>query len=231
MGHAKQEELLRPVKTAVRASLFGSFQLTTADGTEITIPNRRARALLAMLCLVRDESIDRDYLSKMLWPGRFEAHAKASLRQCLLDLGKLLATAGCENLNVTRSRIGLNGSAIKTDLDDLESALVQARYADAADRLLSIGATPLLDHMDFGETFNSWLGKYRSDAERRLRAAVVDGLAVLEKDRNIAGHEMLLNAWTARDPSMVRRAATDIAGGKTRIAVLPFQSVDAQDGP
>ena len=86
----QQEAAGEAGRTIVHMSLFGSFQIKTAAGTEIAISNRRARALLAVLCLVRSEPIDREHLSKLLWPGRFEAHAKASLRQCLLDLGKLL---------------------------------------------------------------------------------------------------------------------------------------------
>jgi TolB-like protein/DNA-binding winged helix-turn-helix (wHTH) protein len=230
MEQTEQQETLRSRHHGANAMLFGEFRLTEVGGNEISIPNRRAKALLAMLCLVRDEAIDRDYLSKLLWPGRFEAHAKASLRQCLLDLGKLLAPFEINMLNVTRSKIGLNVSAIQTDLDDVESALTRAQYSDAADRLISIGTSPLLDRMDFGDAFNAWLAKRRLEADHRLRAAVMDGLAALEKDGNIAGHTKLLNAWTARDPSVERSAETDVAGGRTRIAVLPFQSLDAQDG-
>jgi TolB-like protein/DNA-binding winged helix-turn-helix (wHTH) protein/Tfp pilus assembly protein PilF len=230
MWHAKQQDLLRPPQNAVYASLFGDFQLTAADGSEILISNRRARALLAMLCLVRDESIDRDYLSKLLWPGRFEAHAKASLRQCLLDLGKLLSPHGSDILVVTRSRVGLNASAVQTDFEALENALMQGEYTVAAEQLASIGTKPLLDQMDFGDAFNSWLATHSLDAERRLHVAVMDGVAALEKDGDIAGHQKLLGAWTARDSSAKRSLVTDSISGKTRIAVLPFHSLDAQDG-
>lgn len=117
--------------------------------------------MLAMLCLIGNGSIDREYMSKLLWPGRFEAHAKASLRQCLLDLGKLLAPFGGDILVVTRNTIGLNALAIQTDLDDLESTLAQGNYAAAADYLMSIGTNPLLDHIEFGDAFNAWLAKHR----------------------------------------------------------------------
>lgn len=66
-----------------------SFSIA-ADDSEIIISNGRARALLAMLCLAKGEPIDRDFLSKLLWHRRFEAHAKASL----LELRKLLAPSG-----------------------------------------------------------------------------------------------------------------------------------------
>jgi DNA-binding SARP family transcriptional activator len=62
----------------LRANLFGAFALSTPDGTEIAISNRRARALVAMLCLMPGEPLERDYVSKLLWPGRFQAQARAS---------------------------------------------------------------------------------------------------------------------------------------------------------
>ena len=121
MGQTERQETDQPRRIVANAMLFGEFRLTTIDGTEIAISNRRARALLAMLCLAHENSIDRDYLSRLLWPGRFEAHAKASLRQCLLDLGKLLAAAECNILEVTRGRISINTSVIQTDFETLVS--------------------------------------------------------------------------------------------------------------
>lgn len=218
------------MQTAARATLFGEFVLTAADGSEIPIPNRRARAVLAMLCLARDESIDRDHLSKLLWPGRFEAHAKASLRQCLLDLGKLLAPFGGHIIDVSRSKISLNAAAVRSDLDEMEHALLNARYGDAADQLARLGAKQLLEQMDFGDGFNAWVAAHRLRAERRLDAAVGAALGVLEASGTVGGQEMLRDAWRARHPLVNTGAADGKAGGKTRIAVLPFQSLDADDG-
>ena len=50
-------------------------------------------------CRAGNEAIERDFLSKLLWPGRFEAHARASLRQCLLDLGLLIAFIAAEPMS------------------------------------------------------------------------------------------------------------------------------------
>lgn len=230
MGPAEQLEIERPAVIAVHASLFGEFTMAAPDGSKITISNRRARAVLAMLCLARHESIDRDHLSKLLWPGRFEAHAKASLRQCLLDLGKLLAPFGGPIIDVSRSKISLNTAAVRSDLDDIECALEHARYGDAAGQLLRIGAKKLLEEMDFGDGFNAWLATHRSRADQRLDAAVNAALGVLEASGDVGGHKTLLDAWRARNPSLRIGAADGKADGKTRIAVLPFQSLDAQDG-
>lgn len=226
----QQEAVGEAGRTFVHVSLFGSFQIRAAGGTEIAISNRRARALLAVLCLVRGEPIDREYLSKLLWPGRFEAHAKASLRQCLLDLGKLLTALGCNGLVVTRSSVSLEALAIRSDLGDLENALDQGRYAEAAELLTRIGSVPILDQMDLGSTFNDWLARHRSESERRLHAAVAEALGALGKAGDLAGHMQLANAWGARDPSAPRIGGLDKTSGKIRIAVLPFQALGSLGG-
>jgi TolB-like protein/DNA-binding SARP family transcriptional activator len=229
MRHAERQDVFQPAHNAAHASLFGSFQLATADGTEILISNRRAKALLAMLCLVRDESIDRDYLSKLLWPGRFEAHAKASLRQCLLELGKLLEPFGSEILQVTRNGVCLNSAAIATDLGELEAALAGGNIVDAASRISAIGITPLVDRMDFGEAFNNWLSNLRSQAEHRLQVAVDGALAASAQRGDMEGHGALAKAWALRNPSAPLKAAVAITATKTRIAILPFQALHAKD--
>lgn len=213
----------------VHASLFSGFQLLAPNGSEIIIPNRRARALLAMLCLVPDEPIDRDHLSKLLWPGRFEAQARASLRQCLLDLGKLLAAADCDLLEVSRSRISLNAATVKSDLDDLEHALGDDQWTQATALLSTIGGKTLLDQLNFGEDFEAWLAERRQAIEQRLQARVSDALAKLKASENLADHDKLLDAWMVRHPASSRAIMSDRQSGRTRIAILPFASLDSED--
>jgi len=207
------------------ASLLGRFQLRASDGSEVVISNRRVRAVLAMLCVAPNEPIEREYLSKLLWPGRFEAHAKASLRQCLLELGKALGPFGGDLVEVTRSRVSLHPSAIRTDLGELELALGLGDYAAAAEQLDAIGAAPMLEHMEFGAAFAEWLSRHRAETEKRLQAAIANGLAALERAGNQELHARLLNSWLLRKPSGPSPAAADQASGRTPIAVLPFRPV------
>ncbi|WP_173204667.1 hypothetical protein [Sphingopyxis sp. BSNA05] len=181
LDSSEQQDNLTESSGCAQAALFGPFQLIMKDGAEVLISNRRARAMLAMLCLAPDEPIDRDHLSRLLWPGRFEAQAKASLRQCLSDLGKLLAAADCDLLDISRSRIGLKAGAVRTDLSDLHDLLTEGKYLEATERLVSIGAIPLLDQMNYGEAFDDWLSVHRQQAEQRLESAVSVALSALEK--------------------------------------------------
>ena len=218
------------VRQFARASLFGRFQFRAADGSEIVISNSRARALLAMLCLAKGEAIDRDFLSKVLWHGRFEAHAKASLRQCLLELRKLLGYCGNDILDVSRTSVSFRPGSIVTDLDAFEDALKNANYTAAIAQLTAIGTKPILDQMDFGNAFNHWLARYSADAEKRLRDAVEGGLATLQQAGDHSVGVQLLSIWSLRNPAALAFFAPSRPLAKTRIAVLPFQSVGASKG-
>lgn len=201
MAPSGQEDAGSFGQPAARATLLGVFQLTAPGGDEIEIPNRRARAVLAMLCLTAGQPIERDTLSKLLWPGRFTAHARASLRQCLLELGKLLAPLGPDILRVTRHSIALRPGAVRTDLDAAEAG--RGDPAVATELLAAIRARPILDQMDFGEPFNGWLARQRQAVEHRLGGA--------------AGRP-------APPPTSPRSA------GRNAIAVLPFRALTSPDG-
>ncbi len=225
MAEGNQWNTLRQEQDLVRATLFGRFQLKASDGSEVVISNRRARALLAMLCLAKGETIDRDFLSKLLWAGRFEAHAKASLRQCLLELGKLLASCGKDVLDVSRTSVALRRDSILTDLDALEDALASADFAAAIARLVAIGTKPILDQMEFGDGFGQWLGRYSADAEKRLCRAIEQALGELEQTGDSSTQARLLSAWSLRNRDVPATTASGKASARTRIAVLPFHSV------
>jgi len=222
MEHRQKEGLAQRTKPVLRASLFGGFQLFALDGSEIAISNRRACAILAMLCLAPDETLNRNYLSKLLWPGRFEAQARASLRQCLLDIGKLFRSMNCDLLDINRSRISLKTDAIRTDLSEVTKLLTEQNFHEATELLTTFGAKPLLDQLEFGEEFKNWLEVHRLQAEQRLETAITAALLLLEERNNLSDHARLLNAWSVR--SAVAQTIFDRKKGKVRIAVLPFQS-------
>ncbi len=213
----------------LEAKLFGGFQLLSSSGQEIEISNRRARALIAMLLLEPDESLERDHICKLLWTGRFEAQARASLRQCLLGLGKILDPLECDLLEISRSRISLNTASVRSDLDDLEKALADGKWAQATASLLDIGGKQLLDQLNFGEEFEAWLAERRQAIEQKLQTQISDALDKLKTSGNPADQDKLLDAWMARHPASSRAIMADRQSGRTRIAILPFASQDSEN--
>lgn len=158
-----QEQACKTAELEARATLIGPFRLYQPDGREILISSKRARAILAILCISVGEPIERDTLSKLLWPGRYPAQGKASLRQCLLNLGKLLAPLGSDVLIISRNSVALRPGSITTDLWEVT----------APDR-------PILAEMDLGEPFAQWVAARRLEIERRKTNGEVPPLPPVE---------------------------------------------------
>lgn len=72
----------------LRLTLFGRFALADANGAEIVLASRKARALLAYLALSPGMSRSREEIMALLWSDRGEAQARGSLRQVLSGLRK-----------------------------------------------------------------------------------------------------------------------------------------------
>lgn len=214
--------------------VFGDFALTAPDGSAIVLANRHARALLAMLCIAPDSWITRDTLTRLLWPGRFEAQARASLRQCLLELGKTLETNGCPILSVSRERIGLVAGHVQTDLGDLEQALAVGDVEQVSTMLHAIGANALLDQMHVSDGFGEWLSARRNEIERRIGSSIADAIDRVHRAGNAATAARLHDAWAIRDKASLRQTLpTPLptpADGRSRIAVLPFRAYAGGDG-
>ncbi len=211
---------------SVRARLFGRFACLASSGEEIDIPSQRARAILGMLCIAPGARIDRDLACSLLWPGRFEAQARASLRQCLFELKKQLSTVGAVLLETTRSQIRLSTNGVSSDLSDLERSLEEGAYRAAAQRLAAIGARTLLEDISFGDAFDEWLRDRRTEIERELDADLHSALAALEANGDMDVHAELLAAWRTRNP-FAGVKATDRDGDRIKLAVLPFRSLGA----
>ncbi|MCC5866492.1 MAG: tetratricopeptide repeat protein [Wenzhouxiangella sp.] len=209
----------------LRAVLFGSFRLFAPNGNEISISGRRSQALLAMLCLQPGIALEREQCCQLLWPGKFSAHARASLRQILLGLKQQLTPLRADFLEITRERVSVNADAVRSDLDELEQTLGHGSEASASKLLLSIAGKPLLDQLDLGEPFRQWLEVQRAQVDQRLQRAVEAAIADCQQRGDGAAAGQLREAWRLHGST----AALSGADRRVRIAVLPFQTQGADD--
>lgn len=212
-----------PDKTPLAVSLFGDFVVLDAQGAEIRISNQRGRMVLALLSLAPGESIKREQISRLLWPGRFPQQARASLRQCLHDLNRQLQPCGSDILRLSHARVAINPSRISTDLEALETALTGGD-AQTATRLLTEAASDeLLSNLGSGEPLESWLAARRLQIESRLKILADRLSATLSAAGNLRAAEDLTNAWRLREKPSPRQK-------RNGIAVLPFEQHDQVGG-
>lgn len=92
----------------LRLTLFGGFSAVGADGAEIPIKSRKAKALLAYLALPLGKPRSREEIMALLWSDRGEAQARASLRQVLTGLRKDLGEQAINALRITDDAVSLD---------------------------------------------------------------------------------------------------------------------------
>ena len=187
-----------PVEARLR--LFGGFALSGRDGAPLAISSRRGRGLLAYLFLAPDHGATRERLCGLLWSDRGEAQARASLRQCLLELRDNLSSANLNILDVGRERIALRAPLMSSDVSDLRRALA----SDDADALVSIlgtiGDGRLLQDIEIGGLFQDWLDQTRPRLEQSIAAGVQAQLERLEGAGDWLKVRAIAEGFLHRDP-------------------------------
>ena len=210
-----------------RLRLFGRFALFDASGAEVTITSRRGRGLLAYLYLAPDREESRERLCGLFWGDRGEMQARASLRQCLLELRESLSDAGLDLLNAGRSRVGLRAEGVSSDLDALFAGLAEDVQEISASRLTQIDQRQVLEDIELAGPFDDWLEQTRPRLERAIAADVHAQLERFERAGRWEDVRAIAEAFSRRDPldETVAAAAirADGATGNTAAAHRRFR--------
>ena len=94
--------------SSLQLNVLGRFESRLPSGAVLSLPTRKAEALLAYLCLEPGIPHSRDRLSNLLWSDRSEEQARNSMWQCLSAIGKSLGDVAERILNIDRMAITLN---------------------------------------------------------------------------------------------------------------------------
>lgn len=117
----------------MRLSLFNKFLLTSASASEIRLPTRKTRALLAYLAVHAGMPQSREHLMALLWSDRGERQARQSLNGALNDIRNVEREHGLLVLNTDRDAVCLAKAAM--DIDVLEfGSLSEDHPAQAAEK-------------------------------------------------------------------------------------------------
>ena len=156
---------------SLHITLSGGFEVRSGSGEAIDLHGRKNQALLAYLALSPGESCSRDKLVALLWNDRDEQHARASLRQALVELRR--ATNGLKPapLVANRSTVSLDAGAIEVDVATFERAIAEGT-PDAVGRAVELYQGDLLDGFaTINPAFEEWLRIERTRLHERAREA------------------------------------------------------------
>ena len=159
----------------VRLALFGGFEARLASGAALSLPTKKARALLAYLAVRPGQPHPRDKLATLLWGDRGDLQARTSLRQSLATLRKTLAAAAPSSLLLEGSNVTLDPEAVEVDVGTFERLAGEGTPA-ALEEAVLLYEGELLEGFDLiAAPFEEWLVAERE----RLRELALEVLAKL----------------------------------------------------
>ncbi|MDP5220900.1 AAA family ATPase [Ruegeria sp. 2205SS24-7] len=150
-------------KERLEIRLIGRLEIRFR-GRRLTFPIRHAGFLLAILAL--ESPLRRDVVASRLWGERSDEQARASLRQTIYHVQKVLDAVGAPGLVADRVSIALDPEDIRCDvwemLNDLRSDTMAAAAMVRADLLGDLGR--------IDPAFEEWLSDERRAFEEKLSA-------------------------------------------------------------
>src|SRR5262245_61049094 len=170
-------------KDCVDLRLLGGFQARLRHGPSLTVPTRKAQALLAYLALPCGVAHPRDKLAALLWGDMREGQARTNLRQTLFMLRKALPIGVSDSLQIGAASVALEPATVTVDVTAVEQLVMQGTpnsLAQAAD----IYQGDLLQGLAVREApFEDWLMAERE----RLRELALEALAKLLTQQRAVG--------------------------------------------
>src|SRR3954452_11907021 len=173
-------------RVRLRVHLIGAMRAQTPDGADALPRARKARAVLAYLCLAGGRPIPRVRLAGEIWERVPDAQARVSLRQALLDLGRALGALRSDLLVADRDTVRFRVDRCWIDalaLPDLAKAGPQAEAADLQPERLLEGLAGI------SAAFDQWIMTERASfgeagrqpLEAGLNRAVISGAPAAER--------------------------------------------------
>lgn len=141
----------RMVQPKFQVRILGGFELSAADGNASVSPRRILRALIALLALAPPTGWPREELAHMLWGDRDAEQARASLRQALAEVRRIMGEA-C--ILTDRETAVLNPMAVSVDAAEF----VQLAKAGEVEKAAVLYRGELLEGINLaGGAFADWL--------------------------------------------------------------------------
>ncbi|HYT89689.1 MAG TPA: AAA family ATPase, partial [Gemmataceae bacterium] len=162
--------------------LLGGFEARLASGAAVSLPTKKAQALLAYLGIRPGQSHPRDKLAALLWGEKSDEQARDGLRHALVALRRALASAHPPPLRIEGQTLALDPLGVEVDVVTFEQ-----QVAEGTPQALEQGAALYRGDLLLGFAVNEPLFEEWLVAEReRLRELALEALARLLAEQSKA---------------------------------------------
>ena len=167
----------------MRLTLFDGFDLRTDTGARLALTSKKARALLAFLACPPGKVHGRERLASLLWSDRPDAQARASLRQAVAAIRRVLPDLVTEPRPGEADSLTIDPTALTVDVIEFEAA--DPEDGAAADRAIDLYAGEFLGDLIVGEAeFDNWVSLERQRLHGRAVTIMARRLAALTDSRD-----------------------------------------------
>jgi DNA-binding SARP family transcriptional activator/Tfp pilus assembly protein PilF len=171
----------------IRIHLLGPMRATTYLGEDVLPRGRKARAILAYLCLAAGLRVPRARLASLLWDRVPSEQSKKSFRQSLRELIGGMGPLGHEVIFANRETILLNISLCWIDAVALLASPDTASNTLRCDLALLCGGELLEELEGASSSFDQWLLGERTRFTEQLTALFEAELAQMAQVGNDPG--------------------------------------------
>jgi len=145
----------------IRVNLLGGFAAVGADGLALTLPTRKAEAVLALLACRGGAALPRDRVIGLLWGDRGDKQARHSLSQTLTSIRNALGDSPDPFL-VERESLAINPDVVSADVVELEK-LAGRDDLESLRLATDLCRGPLLEGLRLHDAaFDEWLSQERA---------------------------------------------------------------------
>ncbi|HUG37682.1 MAG TPA: AAA family ATPase [Candidatus Limnocylindrales bacterium] len=159
----------------LKVMLLGGFEARLSSGAPLSLPTKKAQALLAYLAARPGQSYPRDKLAAMLWGEKRDDQARGGLRNALVGLRKALAGTKPPTLRIEGQTLALNPVGVDVDVATFERLVAEGTPHALEDAAELYRGDLLLGFTVNEPLFEEWLVPERE----RLRETALNALARL----------------------------------------------------
>jgi DNA-binding SARP family transcriptional activator len=165
----------------VSVALLGGFQARLPSSLPVSLPARKAQALLAYLALRPGQAYSREKLATILWGEAGNEQAMSSLRQTLSTLRHALPATKPGSLLTEGTTVALNPAAVEVDVVAFEERVAEGT-PEALEQAAALYRGDFLDGFAVKAAFfEEWLVAERERIRTLALAALTRLLAHQEK--------------------------------------------------
>ena len=174
----------RHATAGLKVTLLGGFEARLTSGATVSLPTKKAQALLAYLGMRPGQSHPRDKLAALLWGEQSASLARGGLRHALVALRRTLPGAPSPTVRADHQTLALDPDGVDIDVVTFER-LVAEGSPEALAHAVELYRGDLLLGFSVNEPlFEEWLVAERE----RLREMALDALARLLAHQEKAGN-------------------------------------------